>query len=106
MEKVKVVGIKFNYLTEQEQYELYSENKEKYRVQASKSPYSSIRQMVARDNYEEATLSKNSEFLNQLFRDEIRGSRNVSVMRAIINNDSFTTEKDTLHCLIENLLFW
>lgn len=99
MEKVKVVGIKFNYLTEQEQYELYSENKEKYRVQASKSPYSSIRQMVARDN-------KNSEFLNQLFRDEIRGSRNVWVMRAIINNDSFTTEKATLHCLIENLLFW
>ncbi len=106
MEKVKIVGIKFNYLTEQEQYELYTENKEKYRVQASKSPYSSIRQMVAKDNYEEAKLSKNSEFLNQLFRDEIRGSRNASVMREIINNESLTIEKDTLHCLIENLLWW
>lgn len=106
MEKEKVVGIKFNYLTEQEQYELYSENKEKYRVQASTSRYANIRQMVARDNYKEAELSKNSEFLNQLFRDEIRGSRNASVMRAIINNDALITEKATLHCLIENLLWW
>lgn len=90
-------------MTEKEQYELYSENKEKYRVHASKSPYATIRQMVAKDNYKEAELSKNSEFLNQLFRDEIRGSRNVSVMRAIINNDALKVEKATLHCLIEKL---
>lgn len=105
MEKIKVVGIKFDYLTEQEQYELYSGNKEKYRVQASRSLYATIRQMVARDNYKEAELSKNSEFLNRLFRDEIISFRNASVMRAIINNDAFKIEKETLHCLIENLLF-
>ena len=86
---VEGIEISFNDLKEAKQKIIYKKNKEKYKQDASKSIYSSIRRMVARDATESALL-------NEMLRNEISNDKDCDVEKAIFTNEFFEAEEETI----------
>ncbi len=97
MRKITVEGIEINFndLTEQKQKEIYEKNKKKYKQEASKSKYYSIRLAVVENE------TDSSELLNIMMRAEIEGYMdNRFLVGSIFKNKIFKIEEETIKILV------
>ena len=93
MKKITVEGIEINFndLTEEKQKEIYEKNKKKYKQDASKSKYYSIRLAVVKNE------TDSSELLNIMMRDEMeKYGNNKDLVGSIFNNKIFKIEEETM----------
>ena len=93
MKKITVEGIEINFndLTEEKQKEIYEKNKKKYKQDASKSKYYSIRLAVVENE------TDSSELLNIMMRDEMeKYGNNKDLVGSIFNNKIFKIEEETM----------
>ena len=96
MRKITVEGIEINFndLTEEKQKEIYEKNKKKYKQDASKSKYYSIRLAVVENE------TDSSELLNIMMRAEIEGDMdNIYLVGSIFKNKIFKIEEETIKIL-------
>lgn len=96
MRKITVEGIEINFndLTEEKQKEIYEKNKKKYKQDASKSKYYSIRLAVVENE------TDSSELLNIMMRAEIEGDMdNRYLVGSIFKNKIFKIEEETIKIL-------
>ncbi len=87
---VEGIEISFNDAIEQKQKEIYKKDKKKYKQYASKSSYSSIGLMVARNETE------SKELLNEMLRNELKNGKDLHVANAILTNAIFEAEEETI----------
>lgn len=95
MRKITVEGIEINFndLTEEKQKEIYEKNKKKYKQDASKSKYYSIRLAVVENE------TDSSKLLNIMMRAEIEGDTNRDLVESIFDNKIFKIEEETIKLL-------